>query len=95
MVKIDRETIEQISKLVRISFSDEECEQYSKQLASIVSYVDQLESVAAKDVEPLSQLCGLKNVMREDEVTNTEMTDELLANAPMRQDGYLKVKVVK
>lgn len=95
MVEINKETIESVSKLVRISFNEYEAEQYSKQLAEVVAYVDQLAETVSGDIKPLAQISGLKNVMREDKVTNSEMTTDLLKNAPMSERGYLKVKVIK
>lgn len=95
MPKIDPETIKHIAKLSRVSLSDIEVAKYSRELSSILAYVEQLSEVETKGIEPLIQVSGLKNVFREDEVTNTEMTEELLANSPMRDSNFLKVKAVK
>jgi aspartyl-tRNA(Asn)/glutamyl-tRNA(Gln) amidotransferase subunit C len=87
--------IKHIAKLARLGISEIEAEKFSKQLSSILGYVDLLNEVDVKDVEPTSQVTGLQNVMREDAVKPFCTKEELLActELPVQLD-QIKVKPV-
>ena len=42
-------------------------------------------------VEPMSHVFPVKNVFREDKVTNGDMREEILRNAPEEKDGMFAV----
>lgn len=65
------------------------------ELGQIVGFVEQLQDVDTAEVPETNQVTGLVDVMRPDEVRPCAISqDELLGNAPMRQDGYIKVRRV-
>ena len=93
MAKLTREDILKLARLARLSLTDDEVEQFAKEISSILEYVEQLQSVDVSGLEPTSQVTGLVNVMRPDEVKDYgETTDELLKNAPSTEGKQLKVK---
>ena len=92
MSNIDESIVKHVAKLARIEIEPNEIEKYSQELSNILKYVDHLQEIkldynVAHDAEPT-------NVFREDEVTNANMRDRLLANCPMTENGLIKVKQV-
>ena len=95
MSKITEQDVKQIAALARLELSDADIEKYQAELSSILDYVDQIEKVDTKNVEPTAQVTGLTDVVREDEkVPSTLTRDEILSNTPDKKDGYIKVKAV-
>ena len=60
--------VEHVALLARLSLSDEEKALFSRQLSSILEYVDQLNELDTDDVEPLTHILPVFNVFREDVV---------------------------
>lgn len=95
MSKIDKEKVKEVAYLARLELSDTEVAKYQKELAGILDYVDTIKKVNTKDVLPTAQVAGLTDVWRIDEKHPSELKrDEILANAPEKKDGYIKVKPV-
>ena len=94
--KITLDEVEKIAGLARIEISPEEAEKFSEELSDVLGYVDQLSDVDTKGVEPISQVTGLVNVVREDvsEDFDEEMRRELVERAAEKKDGFIKVKSV-
>jgi len=80
-----------VAKLSRLEVTDEEVTNYTRQLSSILGYIEQLNALDTKDVEPLSHVLDLKNVFREDVVTPSLTQAQVLSNAPEPQSGHFKV----
>ena len=57
----------------------------------MLDYVDKLAELDTSEAEPLVQAIDLENVFREDEVTNGDDRDNMLANAPQKKDGQYVV----
>lgn len=94
MSKLSKEKIEQLALLSRLKLTDQEKERYQKELSAILSFVEKLEEVK-EDIEPIAQITGLENVLREDEIKEWGLPrEEILKNAPQVENGYLKVKAV-
>lgn len=95
MAEITKEEVAKLAKLARVGLSPEEIEALSTQMGEILDYVKQLDEIDTSSVEPTSQVTGLSNVLSTDEVKDCDLSrDELLANAPQRENGYIKVKSV-
>ena len=82
---------EHVAKLARLELSEEEKENYTKQLGSILSYVEKLNEVDTTGIEPMAHSVKISNVMREDVVIQDFTRDEMLKNAPCEEDGFFKV----
>ncbi len=92
---LKREDIDHLATLARIQLSEEEKDQFPKQLEDILEYVSEVSKVATtEDITP--QVGDLRNVLREDIAPNNggEFTDVILENAPHKQDGYVKVQQI-
>jgi aspartyl-tRNA(Asn)/glutamyl-tRNA(Gln) amidotransferase subunit C len=93
MADLTREDVLKLARLARLTISDEEVEKYRAELSEILKYVEQLQSADVEGLEPTSQVTGLKNVMREDEIIEYGVTaDDLLRIAPNKQNRHVKVK---
>ncbi len=93
MAKLTREDVLKLARLARLDVTDDEVEEYRRELSEILQYVEQLGSVDVKGLPPTNQVTGLTNVMREDDVKDYGYDSaELLKNVPHIQDGLIKVK---
>jgi len=90
--------IKKLVNLARIDMTEDEMSEIGKDFDSILAYVGQVENLSTKDsvFDPKEEDYFLRNIMREDEVTNKrgEYTDKILGQAPNTQDGFLKVKQI-
>jgi aspartyl-tRNA(Asn)/glutamyl-tRNA(Gln) amidotransferase subunit C len=76
--------VRHIAKLARLKLSDDEVKKFSKELTSILDYIDILNELETEEVEPTAQVTGMTNVFRNDEVKPSEATtEELLATSPL------------
>lgn len=89
--KISDETMEYVGILAKLALSPEEKEQAKRDMEKMLDYVDCLQELNTEGVEPLSHIFPIQNVFREDEVTNGDEREELLANAPETKEGAFVV----
>lgn len=88
---ISDETIEYVGILAKLELSEEEKEQAKKDMGSMLDYIDKLGELDTTGVEPMSHVFPVKNVFREDVVTNEDMREDILKNAPGEKDGMFVV----
>jgi len=94
-MKIDDTILEKLSRLSKIHVSEEERPKLEQQLSAILAFVETLNQVNVKGVEPTSQITGLQTVVRDDEVTADYDREEILATMPdTTGDGHLRVHAV-
>lgn len=91
---INSETVRHMAFLVRLGITDEEAEAFSSQLSAILNYFQLLNEVNTDQVPPATQLPGLRNVLRPDEVSPSLDREAFLANVPRRSGPYVEVPVV-
>lgn len=95
-MKITTELVDYISILSRLRLPQEEKEQMTGELEQIIAYMDTLNRLDTKDVEPMSHVFPVKNVLREDAVVPSFDRAELLNNAPGADDeAFLVPKAVE
>lgn len=83
--------VEHVAKLARLELTEEEKEKYSKQLGAILDYAQQMNEIDTEGVEPMTTAIPIVNVMREDEVVCPHTKEELMANAPLKENGFFRV----
>ena len=95
-MKLNKKNIQHIANLARLELTEDELKIYGNQLSDVLSYIDQLQEVSVKGVEPTAQVTGLQNVFREDEVKkwNEKEREDALNQAPEIEDRQVKVKRV-
>ena len=95
-MSLDSATVRRIAKLARIRVNDEEVFTLQTELNAILGYIEQLAEVNVESVEPLSGGAQMALRQREDKLTDGDMADKILANAPDRIGNFFAVpKVVE
>jgi len=93
MAKISSEDILKLAKLSKLQLSEAEIEKFKDEISAILDYVEKLSSVDTEGLEPTSQVTGLENVTRSDEIIDySAKPKELLSNAPSTEKNQFKVK---
>ena len=93
-MSVSPEQVRHIAKLARIAMSDEEIERLVPELNNILGWVEQLGEVNTDGVEPLATVIDQQMRLREDEVTEGDQRDEILANARRAEHGFFAVPKV-
>lgn len=88
---VSKKDVEHVAELARIELTEEEKEKFTKQLGDIVEYVDQLNELDTKNIDPMAHPCPITNVMRADRICYDNTREELLENAPEEEDSFFKV----
>jgi aspartyl-tRNA(Asn)/glutamyl-tRNA(Gln) amidotransferase subunit C len=88
---INKDVVKHIADLSRLSLSDTEVESYSRQLGSILSYVEHLDKVDTSGVEPTAFIAPAHDPLRDDTETPSLSPEELLANGPKVALGHFAV----
>jgi aspartyl-tRNA(Asn)/glutamyl-tRNA(Gln) amidotransferase subunit C len=91
---VSSEQVRHIAKLARIAMSEEELARLEPELNNILGWVEQLAEVDTDGVEPLTAVIDQKLRLRDDAVTEGNIRDEVLANAPDAQHGFFAVPKV-
>jgi aspartyl-tRNA(Asn)/glutamyl-tRNA(Gln) amidotransferase subunit C len=93
MSNLTRDEVVKLARLARLALTDDEIDEYSRELSEILQYVEQLQQVDVTGLEPTHQVSGLTNVMREDIVRPYGYhASDLLKNVPMVEKDQIKVK---
>jgi len=93
---LDTDDVKRIARLARISVPAEELSGLAKELNGLLDWVEQLKEVDTTGVEPMTSVVAVTLPMREDVITDGDVAEKVLANAPDRVRGYFAVpKVVE
>ena len=88
---IEKNTVEYLAKLARIRMTDEEINRMRGELATIISYVSQLNTVGTEVLNESRHILPLENIWREDATAPSLPRNEVLKNAPEKARGMFKV----
>ena len=95
-MSVDADTVRRIAHLARIAVADDEVEHLRGEINAILAFVEQLTEVDVSGVEPMTSVIPMEMKKRADEVTDGGIADDILKNAPARNDHYFVVpKVVE
>ena len=93
---IDLKTIKHISKLSRISVDDEKAKKLEADLNSIFLFIEKLNELETKNVEPLTSIAETTLQLREDEIKTHNIIEQVLKNSPDKnKDFFVVPKVVE
>jgi aspartyl-tRNA(Asn)/glutamyl-tRNA(Gln) amidotransferase subunit C len=90
-MSVDAQTVRRIAHLARIAVADDEVEHLRGELNAILAFVEQLSEVDVAGVEPMTSVTPMAMKQRADEVTDGGIADEVLENAPAREDHFFVV----
>lgn len=91
---LTREEVLHIARLARIGVTDDDVERMQQQLNVILENFEVLRQVDTDDVPPTGHAIAVTNVLRADEVRPSAPPEEVLANAPDREDDFFRVRAV-
>jgi aspartyl-tRNA(Asn)/glutamyl-tRNA(Gln) amidotransferase subunit C len=95
-MSLDETTVARIARLSRIDVPEAELAPLAEELSHILGWIEQLDEVDTKDTPPMTGAVAMRLAFREDRVTDGGRPEDVLANAPERQDDYFVVpKVVE
>lgn len=90
-VKVDDKTIEYISILAKLELSEAEKETAKQDMSQMLTYIGELNKLNTDETEPMTHILPIRNRFREDEITNPEDRENMLANAPKKKEGSFQV----
>ena len=95
-MSINKNQVKKVAKLSRISLDDSKLDSLSKDLDSILNFVEELNKVDTKGVEPLSSTVDKKLEARRDKINDGKIKKEILKNSPNKnEDFFIVPKVVE
>ena len=95
-MSLDKDTVKHISKLARISLNDKKVDSLSKDLSSIIKFIERLNKLNTDNVKPLTSIIDASLKSREDEIRDGKIRDQILKNSPENNDEFFVVpKVVE
>ena len=93
-MSVDKETVNKIARLSRIAINDAEAEKMVGELNGILEWVEQLGEIDCTGVEPMTAVIPNKLRLRDDVVTDGDVRDKVLANAPAKEGCFFGVPKV-
>ena len=95
-MSLDKDTVKHISKLARISLNDKKVDSLSKDLSSIIKFIERLNKLNTDNVKPLTSIIDASLKSRKDEIRDGKIRDQILKNSPENNDEFFVVpKVVE
>ncbi|SVA10238.1 uncharacterized protein METZ01_LOCUS63092 [marine metagenome] len=83
--------IEHVAKLARLKLTDAEKKRFSNQMGTIIKYIEKLNELDTKNVEPTAHVLGLENVFRNDIATNPLTDQDPINDSPAHSKGHYEV----
>ncbi len=95
-MEVNDALVDKLAHLSKLTFTEQEKKDIAKDLQNMIGFVEKLNELDLKDVEPLMHMSEEINVLREDEIKGSASREEALKNAP-ETDGqfFLVPKVIK
>ena len=93
-MKITRDLLDKMAHLARLEVKEEDAEKMMADMSAMITWVEKLNQVDTHDVEPLTTMSHEGNALREDKVKNHLPHEEVLKNAPVKNEDYFRVPKV-
>ena len=93
-MSIDKDTVKHISKLARISLDENNVESLSKDLTSIMKFIENLNELNTDKTAPLTSIINSSLKSRADEVKDGKIRDQILKNSPEKNEEFFVVPKV-
>lgn len=93
-MSIDEDDVENVANLARLEVEDARAEKLVDELDSVLEYVGKLDELNTDDVEPTTHPVAAEHTGRDDEVNEGLTVEQVLGQAPDRQDGHFRVPKV-
>ena len=93
-MSIDKDTVKHISKLARISLDQKKIDSLSKDLTSIMKFIESLNKLNTDKTIPLTSIINASLKSRKDEVKDGKIRDQILKNSPEKNEEFFVVPKV-
>ena len=93
-MSIDKNTVIHISKLARISLDEKKADSLSKDLTSIMNFIEKIIKLTTDKIEPLTSIIDASLKSRADEVKDGKIRDQILKNSPEKNEEFFVVPKV-
>jgi aspartyl-tRNA(Asn)/glutamyl-tRNA(Gln) amidotransferase subunit C len=95
-MSVDAATVRRIAHLARIAVAETEVPHLQGELNAMLAFVERLSEVNVDGVEPMTSVMPMEMKKRSDLVTDGEIPDDIVRNAPATEDHFFLVpKVVE
>jgi aspartyl-tRNA(Asn)/glutamyl-tRNA(Gln) amidotransferase subunit C len=93
---VDQDTVRRIARLARIKVTDAEAKALEKELSGILDWIEQLDEVDTRNVEPMTSVVAMTLKKRPDRVSDGNIADDIVTNAPASEQHFFVVpKIVE
>ena len=93
-MSIDKEKIKHVAKLARISLDEKKTDSLTKDLSSIFKFIEKLNELNTKNIEPLTSILNEPLRSRTDEIDDGKIKDQILENSPKKNEEFFIVPKV-
>jgi aspartyl-tRNA(Asn)/glutamyl-tRNA(Gln) amidotransferase subunit C len=93
-MSVDSATVRKIASLARIAVSDAQVKAMVPELNNILGWIEQLGEVDTSSVAPMTAVIPNTLRLRDDAVTDGDVRDAVLKNAPQAEHGFFAVPKV-
>ena len=93
-MSIDKNTVKHISKLARISLNEKKIDSLSRDLTSIMEFIEKLNELNTEKIVPLTSIINASLKSRVDEVKDGKIRDQILKNSPEKNEEFFVVPKV-
>ena len=95
-MSIDIETARRVAQLARIRVDEADLPELAGELSGILTFMEQLSEVDVEGIEPMTSVTPMRLKRCADVVTDGNMPEKILSNAPDAPEGFFAVpKVVE
>ncbi len=92
---MNREDIQQLAKLAQLHIADDQVDEVTNRISTVLALVDQLSAVDTEGVAPMAHPLDAVQILRADEITEPNVREQMQAIAPATEDGlFLVPKVI-
>jgi aspartyl-tRNA(Asn)/glutamyl-tRNA(Gln) amidotransferase subunit C len=95
-MSIDTDTARRVAHLARIRVEEERLPALAEELSAVLTFMEQLNEVDVQGVEPMTSVTPMDLPRRIDGITDGDVQERVLRNAPDAREGFFAVpKVVE
>ena len=93
-MSIDKDKIKHVAKLARISLDEKKTDSLTKDLSSIFEFIEKLNELNTKNIEPLTSILNEPLRSRSDQIDDGKIKDQILENSPKKNEEFFIVPKV-
>ena len=93
-MSIDQKTVKHISKLARISINEKKAKNLANDLTNIFKFIEKLNKLDTKNIDPSTSIAETNLHLREDNIKDANIRDQILENSPEKNKEFFVVPKV-